>query len=168
MKISVKKKTGTVGVLIAAACVTVMATQAPASAQSMSSGLANWQTGYCLDGDKEGAVYTRGNSNGCGANNPYQRWIFHATGSGLMLESTKTHLCLTGGGPGSDLVTAKPCDSTDPRQWWEQHYVMKDVYWLLNKQNKRALDSNMKGNVYTSPFSDSNQWMKWYIPYTSN
>lgn len=165
MKISVKKKTGVVGALLAAACMTVVATQTPAAAQSVSSGLTNWQTSYCLDGDADGAVYTKENSNGCGANNPYQRWYFHTSGKGVMLQSSKTGLCLTGGGTGSDRVMGKPCDSENPRQLWEQHYLSSDVSALVNHQNKRALDSNMKGQVYTSNFSDSNPYMKWYIPF---
>ncbi|UBI40826.1 MULTISPECIES: hypothetical protein [Streptomyces] len=64
---------GQIGALLAAACMTVTAMQTPAAAQGATSGLTNWQTGYCLDSDTGGAVYTRGNSNGCGANNPYQR-----------------------------------------------------------------------------------------------
>ncbi|MFF7852872.1 ricin-type beta-trefoil lectin domain protein [Streptomyces sp. NPDC007904] len=164
MKISVKK-TGAVGALVAAACMTVVVTQTPAAAQSMTSGVTNWQTGYCLDSDAGGAVYTKGNSNGCGANNPYQRWFFHSSGKGLMLQNSQTGLCLTGGGTGSDRVTARACDSENPRQWWEQHYVMADVSALINHQNKRALDSNMKGNAYTSTFSESNSYMKWHIPF---
>ncbi|MFD7666023.1 RICIN domain-containing protein [Streptomyces sp. NPDC059788] len=169
MKISVKKKTGVVGALVAAACMTVMAAQTPAAAaapraQGSAGGITNWQTGYCLDGDAGGAVYTRGNSNGCGANNPYQRWQSHDGPKGMMLQSSKTGLCLTGGGSGSDRVLAKPCDSEDSRQWWEQKYLMQDVYALINYQNRRALDSNMQGNAYTSVFSDSNSYMKWYMP----
>ncbi|UBI40825.1 MULTISPECIES: RICIN domain-containing protein [Streptomyces] len=85
-----------------------------------------------------------------------------------MLQNSKTGLCLTGGGTGSDRVIAKACDSENPRQLWEQHYLTADVSALINHQNKRALDSNMKGNVYTSDFSDSNSYMKWYIPFASN
>ncbi|MFF3013608.1 RICIN domain-containing protein [Streptomyces sp. NPDC057939] len=160
------KKTGTLGALFAAACMTVVTMQTPAAAQSMTSGLTNWQTSWCLDGDTTGSVYTKKNSNGCGTSNPYQRWVFHSTGNGTMLQSSKTHLCLAGGGAGSDRVTAKACNSQDPQQWWDQHYVMQDVFTLINHQNKRALDSNMKGDVYTSNFSDSNPYMKWYIPYS--
>ncbi|OKI01418.1 hypothetical protein A6A06_19870 [Streptomyces sp. CB02923] len=148
---------------------TVVAAQSPASAASLRAAssaktLTNWQTGYCLDGDVKGAVYTSKNSNGCGANNPYQRWNFYTGTNGVMLQSSKTGLCVAGGGPGSDRVSAVSCNSDDPKQWWEQRYLMDDVYAMINYQNRRALDSNLNGNAYTSTFSDSNSYMKWFIP----
>ncbi|MEV5592659.1 RICIN domain-containing protein [Streptomyces sp. NPDC052496] len=166
MKILTKKKTGVISALVAAACMTVMAAQTPASAAGPAKAktLTNWQTSYCLDGDAKGALYTSKNSNGCGYNNSYQQWNFHTGEHGVMLQSRKTGLCVTAGGSGSDRVSARACDSGDDRQWWTQEYLMDDVYLMINYQNKRALDSNMNGNVYTSIPSDSNSYMKWFIP----
>lgn len=101
-----KKTTGLIG-LLALACATVVAAAASASAAPSGRGavaLRNVQTGLCLDGDFGGKVYTKG----CGSDNPYQHWYLHEGPMGVMLQSSKTGLCITGKGWATTALPPSP------------------------------------------------------------
>ncbi|MEU3907304.1 ricin-type beta-trefoil lectin domain protein [Streptomyces goshikiensis] len=154
-----KKTTGLIG-LLALACATAVAAAASAAAAPAGRGavaLRNVQTGLCLDGDFGGKVYTKG----CGSDNPYQHWYLHEGPMGVMLQSSKTGLCITGKGVGNDSIAAVACNSGDVKQWWEQWNVNGNAYTLLNHQNRKALDSDAKGNAHVHQYGDTNPYQHW-------
>ncbi|MEU2514064.1 RICIN domain-containing protein [Streptomyces syringium] len=152
-----KKTTGLTG-LLALACAAVMAVPAPASADGRGAiAIKNSRTQLCLDGNYNGEVYTKG----CGWDNPYQHWYLHEGSMGVMLQSSKTGLCVSGKGPGNNGLFATHCNSGDPKQWWEQRSASGNSYTLLNYQNRRALDSNAKGEAYVHPYGSTNPYQQW-------
>ncbi|MEU7245911.1 MULTISPECIES: RICIN domain-containing protein [Streptomyces] len=120
----------------------------------------NVQTGLCLDSDAKGNAYTKS----CGNDNPYQQWgMFGSDKEGWDVRSEKTGRCLETVGQG-DAVRTAPCSPDSPAsQQWETVALPGGRYIFKNGANGRALDSNAKGQLYTSPFGTGNLYMQWWL-----
>ncbi|MEF3113440.1 RICIN domain-containing protein [Streptomyces chrestomyceticus] len=119
----------------------------------------NVQTGLCLDSDYQGNAYTKS----CGNDNPYQQWsMFGNDDEGYDIKSQKTGRCLETVGYG-DAVRTAPCSPDSPAsQQWKQEVLGGQRVIYKNVANGRALDSNQKGQLYTSPYGTGNLYMQWW------
>ncbi|MFF9691314.1 RICIN domain-containing protein [Streptomyces sp. NPDC014623] len=117
----------------------------------------NVQTGLCLDSDAQGNAYTKT----CRNDNMYQQWwVGLNDGNQFEFENRQTGLCLQAGS-GDSVVTAACNDRASQR--WTLNHVDNGRYVLSNVANGRSLDSNQKGQAYTSPHSLSNLYMQWWF-----
>ncbi|MBD0709977.1 hypothetical protein BU197_16745 [Streptomyces sp. CBMA291] len=117
----------------------------------------NVQTGLCLDSDAKGNAYTKS----CGSDNPYQRWSLVWKYDGYVLRNEATLRCLRV--DGGDSVSTEQCSNYPPtsHQWTWDHLDGERLI-LKSVANGRALDSNQKGQLYTSPFGTGNPYMQWW------
>lgn len=124
--------------------------------------LMNEETRLCLDSDTQGKVYTKG----CDEEmqNAYQQWRLEPVNPAeltIALRNVMTGKCVEV--DNGDGVSAQPCNYNKKQQFsLVDHYGMKVV---KSAYNGRALDSNKKGQAYTSSFSTSNPYMRWYVTY---
>ncbi|MFF9691313.1 ricin-type beta-trefoil lectin domain protein [Streptomyces sp. NPDC014623] len=124
--------------------------------------LMNEETRLCLDSDMQGNVYTKG----CDEEmqNAYQQWRIQIANPAAVtdaLRNVMTGKCLEV--DDGDGVSAQPCNYGKKQQFsFVDHYGMKI---LKSAYNGRALDSNKKGQAYTSQLSTSNPYMRWYVTY---
>ncbi|MDH6544209.1 ricin-type beta-trefoil lectin domain protein [Streptomyces sp. SPB4] len=117
----------------------------------------NVQTGLCLDSDANGNAYTKS----CGTDNPYQRWSLAWRDNGYLLRNEATSRCLEVGGGDSVRTGLCPTYPASSYQWsWD--FVAGERLILKNGANGRALDSNAKGQLYTSPYGTGNPYMQWW------
>ncbi|MFJ7990513.1 RICIN domain-containing protein [Streptomyces sp. NPDC096351] len=119
----------------------------------------NEQTGLCLDSDAKGNAYTK--SCDPEKNNPYQQWTYFwdASGEKFALRNVQTLRCLEVNS--SDGVKTYPCSDHDIQNWDEHVYLGAALFQSV--YNGRALDSNQKGQLYTSPYNAGNPYMRWWV-----
>ncbi|MEU7162635.1 RICIN domain-containing protein, partial [Streptomyces chrestomyceticus] len=81
---------------------------------------------------------------------------------GYDIKSQKTGRCLETVGYG-DAVRTAPCSPDSPAsQQWKQEVLGGQRVIYKNVANGRALDSNQKGQLYTSPYGTGNLYMQWW------
>jgi Ricin-type beta-trefoil lectin domain len=114
----------------------------------------NKATGACLDGNREGGVYTKG----CIPNNGFQHWDFIDRGSKVwVLKSNATGRCLDSNKEGD--VYASGCNSSNPYQRWV--FSASDGGTYKNEATGRCLDSDNQGKVYTYGCAARYAGQKW-------
>ncbi|MEU9796688.1 RICIN domain-containing protein [Streptomyces sparsogenes] len=134
------------------------ASAAEVGTQAVGDQYKNEQTGLCLDSDAQGNVYTKD----CAwdKHNAYQQWsfLYDASRDEFRLRNVQTLRCLEANS--GDGVKTAPCSDHNIQKWTETAYngamIIQSVY------NGRALDSNHKGQVYTSPWGTGNPYMRWW------
>ncbi|MFE2274471.1 RICIN domain-containing protein [Streptomyces lavendulae] len=131
------------------------ATAAEVGTMAVGSQIKNFQTKLCLDSDTKGNAYTKSCADDL--NNPYQQWgtLWNASGTKFQLRNVQTLRCLEAAG--EDGVRTAPCGNHSSQLWSTNEWLR-----IKNDYNGRALDSNAKGQLYTSPYSESNPYMEWW------
>jgi hypothetical protein len=125
-----------------------------ASAQAGSAGTVQSQvTGRCLDGNREGEIYTKDCNNGS-----YQSWNIYQNGSNWVLKSNGTALCLDSNNERK--VYATPCKNDNPYQRWV--FSSSEGGKYKNEATGLCLDSNNMGDVYTYGCAEKNTGQKWH------
>ncbi len=124
------------------------------SAQSIKGTVQSQTTGRCLDGNRDGKIYTRG----CEGNNAYQQWDIGKNGSNWVFKSQGTALCLDSGNDAK--VYANNCKSDNPYQRWE--FSSGDGGTYKNEKTGLCLDSDNKGNVYALGCAKHRTGQRWH------
>lgn len=139
-----------------AGTVAALPTTASASAEPTDSvrKFVSEQTGRCLDGNAPeptlGATYT----NGCGAANRYQQWVWPGPiGSTSTIMSVGTYFCLDSNGAGS--TYGKPCSTTpnDHQKWHVYYSPYSSLVRIQNVATGRCL-ANPSGALVRTEVCD--------------
>ncbi|WP_018352641.1 RICIN domain-containing protein [Longispora albida] len=139
---------GRAGLAVAAGAVVAASLAGTAQAAEVypASRYVNGATGYCLDGDYAGRVYTMG----CNGGN-YQNWYVIDHGTSQELVSAQTGRCLDSNAVGN--VYTLPCNGTAYQKW--TLVFTQGGYGYSNVATGRVLDSNWQGQAYTLPLNNS-------------
>jgi Ricin-type beta-trefoil lectin domain len=141
-----------VTILVALLAVLVIRSAGPVQAQQEIRPLENLATGFCLDSNADGDVYTLE----CTDDNNFQLWT---VGSGFStLENFATGRCLDSNADG-DVYTLECTDDNDFQLW--NRFDVADGIVFQNLATGRCLDSNTDGDVYTLECTDNNSFQKW-------
>jgi serine/threonine-protein kinase len=109
------------------------------SSQAIAGAYQDVATGFCLDSNGNGSVYTQPCNRGS-----YQNW----QNQGQTLVDVATGFCLDSNGNGS--VYTQPCNRGNYQNWQTRGQTLVDVATGL------CLDSNGNGSVYTQPCNRGN------------
>ncbi|MBD0709978.1 MULTISPECIES: RICIN domain-containing protein [unclassified Streptomyces] len=159
-----KKRTVASGLAAVLGASTMLLASLPGSASAAEAGTRavgyqykNRQTGLCLDSDAQGNAYTKN----CDPdkNNAYQQWIYwNVSGDTFQLRNVQTLRCLEANS--GDGVKTYPCADHIIQKW--TYSASNGALIIQSAYNGRALDSNQKGQLYTSPFGTGNPYMQWW------